>query len=73
MIAIIPGRAPGPSQARGRRVTVPTGYPAPCAAVGADQYDQSSLVPDDVDDQSVAPFIYLTLATLGARARRGPA
>jgi hypothetical protein len=28
-------------------------------------HDQVSLVPDDVDDQSVAPFIYLTLATLG--------
>jgi hypothetical protein len=27
--------------------------------------DQASLVPDDVDDQAVAPFIYLTLATLG--------
>jgi hypothetical protein len=29
------------------------------------RYGQSSLVPDDVDDQSVAPFIYLTLATVG--------
>jgi hypothetical protein len=36
----------------------------------AASYRQSSLVPDDVDDQSVAPFIYLTLVTLRARLTR---
>ncbi len=31
------------------------------------------LVPDDVDDQAVAPFIYLTLATLGPLLNYEPA
>jgi hypothetical protein len=32
--------------------------------------DKASLVPGNVDDQSVAPFIYLTLATLGPGVTR---
>jgi hypothetical protein len=32
-------------------------------------YQPASLVPDDVDHESVAPFIYLTLVTLGSLTR----